>query len=367
MKLKTTFLFLLMVCLLAFAFPGAAAAQTLPAPQPQTISGDQLVVGDNYVLKTGQTLNGSLVVLGGNAVVESGAVVNGDVALMGGNLDLTGTINGNISFVGANVSLRSDAVVRGDINSLGGNLEGEEQATVQGEIRHLTPRALMFNLDNPDVSSIPKRGLLNSLSDFFGSIFSKLLQTFGLAVLALLLGLIIAKPLGRVSNSFSAQPWLSGGVGLLTLVLAPFILVLLSITIILIPVTLVAAFALGIAVVFGWIAVGYEVGKRMASLFKTEWADAVSAGLGTLVLGLAVWLVSYVPCIGWMSGLIVSSLGLGGVILSRFGTQEYAERYPANRTVVQSVPPTASVEQKPQVEPESPADQPAKNPDEPSI
>ncbi len=354
---------LVAVVLLAFCLPATVAAQALPAPQAQTTSGDQLVVGDNYVLKKGQTLDGSLVILGGNGIVEAGARVNGDVALVGGNLDLAGEVDGSISFIGANVSLRSGAVVDGDINSMGGNLEGEELATVTGQVRHMTPRALLFNLDS-EVGSIPRRGLLTSMSDFFGNVVSRMLQVLGMAVLALVLGLVIPKPLKRVSDSFTAQPWLSGGLGLLTILVLPLILLILSITIILIPVTLLAFFALGAAVVFGWIAVGYWVGEKMAGLFKTEWAEAVSAGLGTLVLGVGAWLLGYVPCIGWLIVPIIASLGLGGVILSRFGTQVYTERYPAVRqAAVVTAPPAPPAPPEPPApaggEPPAEADKPS--------
>jgi hypothetical protein len=356
-------LILIGVCLLALALPGVANAQALPSPQGQTVSGDQLVVGDNYTLKKGQTLNGNLVILGGNGIVESGAVINGDISLIGGNLDFAGQVNGSIAFIGGNVTLRSGSTVRGDINAMGGNLEGEQLATITGQVRRMTPRAMLFNLDQ-GAENIPRRGLLTSMGDLLGSFLSRMLQTLGMAVLALLLGLLIPKPLKRVSDSFTAQPWLSLGVGLLSLIILPFILVLLSITIILIPVTLLAFFVLAVAVVFGWLAVGYWVGERMAAMFKTDWAEAVSAGLGTLVLGIAAWLIGYVPCIGWLTVPLIASVGLGGVILSRFGMQTYTERYPAaHAPVTYPAPPIPPVPPSP---PESPAeDQPAK-PEEPS-
>lgn len=362
MNNKPVNLFLIAACLLILALflPNTAAAQALPAPQGQTISGDQLVFGDNYVLKGGQTLNGNLVILGGNGIVESGAVVNGDISLMGGNLDFAGQVNGSIAFIGANVTLRSGSVVHGDINAMGGNLVGEQLATISGQVRRMTPRALLFNLDQ-GTQEIPRRGLLTTMGDFLGNALSRMLQVLGMAVLALLLGLLIPKPLKRVSDSLTIQPWLSVGLGLLTLIVLPLILILLSITIILIPVTLLAFFALAVAVVYGWLAVGYWVGERMAALFKTEWAEAVSAGLGTLVLGFAAWLIGYVPCIGWLVVPLVASLGLGGVILSRFGTQIYTERYPAVRAPVPPATPPAP----PQPPASAAEDQPEK-PNEPT-
>jgi hypothetical protein len=365
MKTKTTLLAIIVVCVMTLALPGAVKAQTLPAPQTQTVSGDQLVVGQNYILKSGQTLNGDLVILGGNGIIEAGAKVNGDIVLIGGNLDFSGETSKSIVFIGANVTLRNGSIVRGDINSFGGNLEGEQQATIYGQIYRMSPRAFMFDLGNLDLPSIRQQGLLNSLGGFFGNVLSRVMQIFGMAVLALLLALVIAKPLNRVSKSFTAQPWLSGGVGLLTLLVGPVILVILSITIILLPVTLLAFFALGIALVFGWIAVGYWVGQRMAVLFKTEWADAVSAGLGTLVLGVVAWLLGYVWCIGWLLTPLVACLGLGGVILSRFGTQEYVEKYPAARPArTVAAAPQAPIE--PEVKVESEDDDKTENSDEPS-
>jgi len=368
MKKISTILIFFAVCLLAFALPGAAVAQTVSAPQPQTISGDQLVIGNNYVLKSGQTINGSLVVLGGNAVVEPGATVDDNIALVGGNLDFSGLVKGNISLVGGNVSLRSGAVVQGDIDSFGGTLNGENLAKIYGQVNRMTPRAFFFN-PNPGSPTIPQRGLLDSLGSFFGSLLSKALQALGMAVLALLLGLIIAKPLDRVATSFTGQPWLSVGTGVLTILVGPIILVLLSITIILIPFTLLSLIALALAVLLGWVAVGYEVGKRLMILFKTEWAEAVSAGIGTLILGVAVWLLNYVPCIGWLAGFIVASLGLGGVILSRFGTQYYSTKVttlPAAPAAPISAPPPAPVQPPAKADEETSDKSATENTDEPN-
>jgi hypothetical protein len=98
-----------------------------------------------------------------------------------------------------------------------------------------------------------------------------------------------------------------------------------------------------VAVLFGWIAIGYEIGQRMAVLFKTQWAEAISAGLGTLVLGTIIWLVGYIFCLGGLLSILVASVGLGGVILSKFGTQTYTTTSTANAVTVAPIvaPPAA--------------------------
>jgi hypothetical protein len=45
--------------------------------------------------------------------------------------------------------------------------------------------------------------------------------------------------------------------------------------------------------------------------------------LGTLLLTFVVGGIGMIPCIGWIAPLIVASLGVGGVILTRFGSQAY--------------------------------------------
>jgi hypothetical protein len=109
----------------------------------------------------------------------------------------------------------------------------------------------------------------------------------------------------------------------LTVIIAPILVVILAITILLIPVSLLAVFLLIVAGLFGWIAIGTEVGKRIAQMFKGGWPLAASAGVGTFVISLVAGALNVIPCIGWIGSALVVMLGLGGVILTRFGTISY--------------------------------------------
>ena len=82
--------------------------------------------------------------------------------------------------------------------------------------------------------------------------------------------------------------------------------------------------ALGMALLFGWIAVGYEVGQRFTKAIHQEWHPALSAGLGTFGLTLVAASLANIPvvsCIGWLVPFLLSIAALGGVLLTRFGTQ----------------------------------------------
>jgi hypothetical protein len=167
-------------------------------------------------------------------------------------------------------------------------------------------------------------------------------QSLGIAVLAMLLMLFLAPHADRVAHAIVLQPLTTGGLGLLTVVVAPIAIVLFAVTLILIPLIPVLAIALVVAGVFGWIAIGYEVGQRFTKAIHQNWHPAFSAGLGTFALTLAAKVLTGIPvlnCVGWLAPFLLGMAALGAVIMTRFGTQTLTA--PASQT---AVIPTAPVE-----------------------
>ena len=148
----------------------------------------------------------------------------------------------------------------------------------------------------------------------------------------MLAALFFAEPMRRTAAALIESPLLAAGAGLLTVIAAPIVVVILCITLVLIPVSLLLCLALILATFLGWITVGMELGYRLSTVFKAKWHIAISAGLGTLLLTLVMEIVGRVPCIGWTLVFIIGILGLGAVILTRLGT----------RVFTQSIPPTTS-------------------------
>ncbi len=329
------------ILILSLAVPTTVLAQPPAQTGGGTISGDQVIFGDSYILKTGQTLNGDLVVLGGNASIETGASVNGDVAVLGGNVDVGGTVNGDIAAIGANVTLSKGGLVSGEVVSMGGNVVGQNVGTIRGGIRTFTPRAFMFDKNAFKFPISGGADTTSSVGGFILSFLGKIMQILAMAVLAVIVVLLLPRPINRVADTIVNQPWVSGGAGFLAFLATPFVLLILTITIILIPVTVLAALALAVAVIFGWIAIGFQVGRRLEVIFKSQWADGVSAGVGTLVLGIVVWVLGFVPCVGWLLGFVAACIGLGGVILSGFGTRISTSSSGRPAPVIEVIPPAS--------------------------
>lgn len=322
MKTLSKFLIIgLITALTALAFPAPVYAQG-----PNNGDG-QVVFGGTYKLENGQTLDGDLVVFGGVATVENGATIVGDVVSIGGTMNLDGSIEGDVVAIGGVITLRKQAVIEGNLININAVLQREEGSVVRGQITTEFPQnfnfnfnALPFALPSNPKSPLAPGSLLRLALDPIGNILGMLLRVLAMAALAVLVGLFAQKPTERVARAIVDQPIMVGGLGLLTLVVAPALLLVLAITILLAPLALLGVILLIIAVVFGWIAMGQEMGRRIAIAFKAEWVVPVSAGMGTLALTLVVSLISYLPCIGWIAPFLVIILSLGGVLISRFGT-----------------------------------------------
>jgi hypothetical protein len=363
MKIMTRIALLIVLALVLFGLPTRALAQT-----PNGGDG-KVVLGGTYNLAAGETLNGSLAIFGGEATLEKGSRVNGDIFLSGGTLSIQGETSGSIAILGGAVFLSDTAVVNGDITTIGGSLNRAPGAVIKGNIvdgptSFTLPRLLPFSGAPFDFGRI---------LDPFGRLALAVFQAFVMAAIALLVAMFLPHPTERVASSIVAQPAVSGGLGLLTTVIAPALLLLLAITIILIPVSLVGILALLLAIAFGWIALGLEIGQRMAvSLFHTTWTVPVAAGVGTLALSLISNVAGLVPCFGWLFPFIISIVGLGGVLASRFGTQIYSHRpfvpssgaYPYNPSVTPTPPqpPVSPSESRPAVPPEELPAAPDENP-----
>lgn len=340
--MKTFFklLTLLVIVLALLAAPTSAYAQDG--------NDGKVVMGGSYRLKAGETLNGSLAVFGGEATIDEGARVNGDVVLSGGTLTVNGEIQGNVAVIGGTVFLSGTALVNGDIHTLGGNVNRDPGAQITGTISS-GPSDLNFNL--PRVIPNGVNNIINPIVQFMLSI----LQAFVMAGIAVLVVMFAPAPTQRVAASVTAQPLVTGAIGLLTLILAPVVVVIVAITLIGIPIALLALLALAIAGAFGWIALGLELGQRMGtSLFRANWTAPVAAGIGTLVLSLIAGLASIIPCVGWTVPFVIAMLGLGGVLASKFGSQLYRRPTSAPAAAVTTYVPPAQP-YTPPASPQSPA------------
>jgi hypothetical protein len=277
-----------------------------------------VVIGNSYTLESGKTLNDDLFILGGSVNLMNGSTINGSVFLIGGSVQAAGRINGDITVLGGSLNLASTFALSGNLTSAGTVVNRDPGAQINGQV--LTGENAPF-IVIPGEIRIPN--LNNNINPFL-KVVGFFLRLFLWTLVAMVVAMFIPAQLTRTSQTALSQPLISGGLGLLTIIIVPIILVLLAITICLIPVSLIGALLLVIAWAFGLIALGLEVGRRIGTMFKQEWHPAIAAGLGTLLLMCVLsGLEAIIPCIGWIPKTLVGFLGLGAVLLTQFGMKPY--------------------------------------------
>ncbi|MDP3184842.1 MAG: hypothetical protein Q8M58_06190, partial [Anaerolineales bacterium] len=52
-----------------------------------------------------------------------------------------------------------------------------------------------------------------------------------------------------------------------------------------------------------------------------QWHPSLAAGLGTFLLALVANIIGLIACVGWLAPFLVTMLGIGGVIMTRFGAR----------------------------------------------
>jgi hypothetical protein len=334
----------------------SALVLALPAPAYAAPAADgRVVFGGDFVLKSGEVLSGDLVLFGGNATLEAGSRVDGDVFLMGGNAEIAGEVTGDVALLGGNVELLATSHVHGDAVAIGGNLTRAAGARVDGQVAQGDEFVGPFDFNMPHFRGIEP---LDSVRIGFSPVLSLIwfgFRSLLLAALAVLVVMFWPEPTDRAGRAAIAQPILGGGLGLLTIVVAPILLLVLAITILLIPVSFVGLVLLLVAGLYGWIAVGLEVGKRLAEAFKWELQPPAAAGLGTLALTLVIGGIGLIPCVGWLAPFLVASIGLGAVMLTRFGSREYVSGGMPARMPEAPPPPPPPEPPEPPAPPKPPA------------
>lgn len=310
------------VKLLSFFLLLALIFAPIQSASAKGLADGKVIFGDTYTLKSGETLNGDLVVFGGSANIEEGAKVEGNAVVIGGSLVVNGEVAGDVAVVGGAVTLGAESHVRGNLSTVGAMLTRTEGSQVDGEI--FNTATSWQDRENGTQTPLPTPTVPPSVHiNFqpFWSVANVIGQALALGILAMLVMLFLAPHTQRVGQAIVGQPVIAGLLGLLTVVLAPLALVLLIITILLIPVALVAVIAIALAAVFGWIAIGLEIGERFTKAIKQQWHPSLAAGLGTFLLALVANIIGLIACVGWLAPFLVTMLGIGGVIMTRFGAR----------------------------------------------
>lgn len=283
----------------------------------ETLAGSVVVYG---------TVNGDLSAVAGDVTVAPSGRITGDVSAAAGSVRIAGTVEGNVSGGAGDVTVADGATVGGDLQAgaatvrINGAVAGD--VTAGADTIVLGPRASIggdltydgtLQGNRGAVAGTIERDTSMGVGPDVGGVTNWVLGLYAFLVnLALGALLLLVAPAfsRRVADRALESPLASGGVGLLTLVIVPILLVVTALTIIGIPLTIVGAVLFA---VLAWVAVVYGrfvVGSWLLTYADTDnqWAALV---VGFLVVAVAV----RIPWLGGVVDLLVFVLGLGALVL----------------------------------------------------
>ncbi len=320
--------------------PPAVEAPKAPEPAEAAAPSDSRSTGDESTSHVRTRYGGARVRVGGDVRIRENEEVGSDVVVILGSIYVDGKVNGEVVAVGGGVNLGPKADVRGDVTSVGGGIERSSGANVSGQINEVK---ITVPSVRPYVHFSPWRDWTWWATPFGASVelVGTMVRIGVIGLLAALIVTVFPVPVQRVSERVSAEPWRAAVTGLAAQVLFVPLLVLtvlvLAVSIIGIPLLLLVPFvlvALLAALLLGFAGVGCAVGQQISRRGNVEIRNLIVP----LVVGLAIiWALTLVArfvglagmplrvvvggvlLVGFVVEYVAWTIGLGGVLLSRFG------------------------------------------------
>jgi hypothetical protein len=264
-------------------------------------SGDEPSLGGVIVVDQNEVKCGSVTAFGGTVAING--EVKGDVVAFNSDVVIAGVVDGNVEQYGGKLILKSGSYVRGNVDLYGSAWAEGTNAGVGGAFADHT-------------SAI---NWLFPYSGGWGYIFWSLLFWVGLG---LLLTWLLPEHVMIVRTTVVSRMKRSMMLGLLSVLLAPVVLLVLFALVLAIPLAIIIGLGLLAAWALGTTAIGWRLGEYLVNRFMPQYTSRmvhVVVGITVLVL------VGSLPYIGWLIILGSGMLGLGAVFLSRFGTRLYSQ------------------------------------------
>ena len=300
------------------------AEPTAAQPQQEFVRMRELVtIRHDAHLRAGESTPQMVTILG-NAVVDG--VVEGDCVTVGGNVTVNGRVRGELVCVGGLVTLGPDAEIRGEVVAVGGGMDVHPSARIRG--------------DKISISIPGLGGFSGWMAEWFqdGLGQARVLPhnhrwAWGAAAMFLLLNVLFAALFGggvhACARALETRPVFAFINGALVMLLAPVLFVLLSASVIGIPLVPIAVAAIFLSWFVGTIGVFYFCGQQ----FGLQDKPVVAVLIGNLLF----LLLYALPIVGFAVWSVTGVMGLGAAVTA-MGNRRREARDAARR----AAPPSAA-------------------------
>jgi hypothetical protein len=273
----------------------------------------QFLLGDVYILNSDERINGDIAGIDTRLTIEKRAIVNGSVSAIGSQVTVDGIINGDINSFGGSVTLGESAQIRGNINHIASTIEISPGAGITGEIN-------AFSL--PEESQPENLNIPEPAKEMFkprGWVIFQVVRVGLLLISNVLIIYLFKDPTMRVIKQLRSQVLVSWIVGIVLAFSTPLVAIVLLISICLSPIGLLLLILLFLVKIWGWTLISHIIGESLVNWLKLDWGSLGIVILGSLIVGLFMILFSFIPFVGIIINWIISALGVGSIVLGRFG------------------------------------------------
>lgn len=254
---------------------------------------------------------GALRAAGGSVRVGASGAIERDASLAGGSIVVRGPIHGDLHAAGGRITI--DAPITGDAYVAGGSLSLGPEARIGGKVKfrggemHVDPAAVVTGGTHHN-SSRSHRIEGSEHSPATHGVF----WTLGLAALAALLAAAFPGSSQHLAQELRERPWHTSLLGLLVLTAVPLAALLLMVTIIGIPLGLLAIVLYAALLLVGYVWIAVVVGGLLLDRFNAETAALVAWRVGAAVLAMvSLAILVRVPFLGGFVKFVALLAGVG--------------------------------------------------------
>ncbi|MFA5358408.1 MAG: polymer-forming cytoskeletal protein [Patescibacteria group bacterium] len=266
----------------------------------KNIGGEVMTAGGYVVLADGAEIAGNFYSAAGKMVLLGD--IKGDAELGAGEIEIHGTIDGNLKVIADSLILASTAVVNGNLDCTGPN---EPQITAGAAVKGET-NYIKKDLGNGHKKVDGKA----ALSALFGVVW--FLKLIGTLILGLLLYFVFKKKIKEVAQYSSQKFGLDLLRGLVVMIVLPIVAVILMITIVGLPLGILAMLLYAILCILAAPVAGMILGALIFRLFTKNYrVDHWSVVIGIILLSVLM----LVPIVGWVICAVFFLVGMGTISL----------------------------------------------------
>lgn len=269
------------------------------------------LIGAAETVQVDGTVGGSQIAAGANILVGEDGAIGRSLIAAGERLDQMGTVGRGVLFSGARLNLAGE--VGGEVQASVENVNIRSTARIAGPVNYRSPNEALVEegaqigaLNQSVVPEKPKEGLNRRFHPV-----RTLLKFAGFVLVGLIILALMPRQRSRFTRQLVNKPWQAPLAGFLIMVATPAAVGILMLTVIGIPLGLMATLAFPVAVYLSQVLVSWSVGEmlseRVGFLRNQNWAPLFLVG------ALITTVLTQIPYVQVLARAAAVLYGLGGL------------------------------------------------------